>query len=408
MGGTSIQVSDNIQAGIQSRISDMHQRVQGLRDADMYFYNIPVSELKGSSEVVVSGRTMLMLASYGYLGLLGHPRINEAASAAIEKYGSGTHGVRVLAGTLDIHLELERTIADFKNTEEAVTFSSGYVTNLAAISTIVGRRDIVLCDKYNHASIVDGCLLSGAELKRFRHNDMDHLEDLLKRYSDHSTKLVIADAVFSMDGDIINLPEVVELCRKYGAWLMMDEAHSVGVLGKTGRGVEEHFGMQDCVDIKMGTLSKSIPSIGGYIAGSTGLVNLLKHAARGFVFSAAIPPAQAAAAKAAFEVIMDEPDRIERVQQNARIFIDSLQGLGFDTMNSETAIVPVLCGTDEKAYELVRLCQSQDIFVLPVVSPAVPEGLSRLRATVTAGHSRTQIEYALSVLEVAGKQVGLI
>ena len=386
----------------------MHQRVQGLRDADMYFYNMPVSELKGSSEVVISGRTMLMLASYGYLGLLGHPRINKAANDAIEKYGSGTHGVRVLAGTLDIHLELEQTIADFKNSEDAVTFSSGYVTNLAAISTIVGRRDIVLCDKYNHASIVDGCLLSGAELKRFRHNDMDHLEDLLKRYSDRSTKLVIADAVFSMDGDIIDLPAVVELCRKYGAWLMMDEAHSVGVLGKTGRGIEEHFGMPDCVDVKMGTLSKAIPSIGGYIAGRSDLVNLLKHAARGFVFSAAIPPAQAAAAKAAFEVIVDEPDRIKGVQQNARIFIDGLQELGFDTMNSETAIVPVLCRTDEKAYELVRLCQSQDLFVLPVVSPAVPEGLSRLRATVTAGHSKSQIEHALSVLEVAGKQAGLI
>ena len=401
-------MSDKNQPGIQHRIDGMHQRVQGLRDADMYFYNIPVSELKGSSEVVVSGRTMLMLASYGYLGLLGHPRINKAAGDAIEKYGSGTHGVRVLAGTLDIHVELEKTIADFKNMEDAVTFSSGYVTNLAAISTIVGRRDIVLCDKYNHASIVDGCLLSGAELKRFRHNDMDHLEDLLKRYSDRSTKLVIVDAVFSMDGDIINLPALVELCRKYGAWLMMDEAHSVGVLGKTGRGIEEHFGMQDCVDVKMGTLSKTIPSVGGYIAGNSGLVNLLKHAARGYVFSAAIPPAQAAAAKASFEVIIDEPDRIEKVQQNARVFIDGLQAIGFDTMSSETAIVPVLCGTDEKAYELVRLCQSQDIFVLPVVSPAVPEGLSRLRATVTAGHSKTQIEHALSVLEIAGKQVGLI
>ena len=401
-------MSDKIQTGIQNRIDGMHQRVQGLRDADMYFYNIPVSELKGSSEVVVSGRTMLMLASYGYLGLLGHPRINKAAGDAIEKYGSGTNGVRVLAGTLDIHVELEKTIADIKNTEDAVTFSSGYVTNLAAISTIVGRRDIVLCDKYNHASIVDGCLLSGAELKRFRHNDMDHLEDLLKRYSDRSTKLVIVDAVFSMDGDIINLPALVELCRKYGAWLMMDEAHSVGVLGKTGRGIEEHFGMQDCVDVKMGTLSKTIPSVGGYIAGNSGLVNLLKHAARGYVFSAAIPPAQAAAAKASFEVIIDEPDRIEKVQQNARIFIDGLQAIGFDTMSSETAIVPVLCGTDEKAYELVRLCQSQDIFVLPVVSPAVPEGLSRLRATVTAGHSKTQIEHALSVLEIACKQVGLI
>tara|TARA_B100000945_G_scaffold321124_1_gene333990 strand:- start:4020 stop:5213 length:1194 start_codon:yes stop_codon:yes gene_type:complete len=397
-----------MKSGIQNRIDGMLYRVQGMQDSNLYYYNMPISELKGSTEVVVAGRTMLMLASYGYLGLLGHERINQAAAEAVHKYGSGTHGVRILAGTLDLHLELERTIADFKATEDAVTFSSGYVTNLAAISTIVGRKDIVLCDKYNHASIVDGCLLSGAELKRFRHNDMDHLESLLKRYSDRNTKLVIVDAVFSMDGDIIDLPGLVDLCRKYDAWIMMDEAHSVGVLGKTGKGIEEHFGMEDCVDIKMGTLSKTIPSVGGYIAGSSSLVNLLKHAARGFVFSAAIPPAQAAAAKTAFEVIIDEPERIENVQKNANFFIESLKSMGFDTLESETAIVPVICGTDEKAYELVGLCQNEDIFVLPVVSPAVPDGLARLRATVTAGHSEEQIKHALSVLEVAGKQVGLI
>ena len=394
--------------GIDMRIRAMDERVQGLHDRDMYFYNIPVSELKGSAEVVVDGRTMLMLASYGYLGLLGHPRINDNAAAALRKYGTGTHGVRLLAGTLQLHLQLERTIADFKQTEDAVTFSSGYVTNLAAISTLVGRHDMVFCDKYDHASIVDGCLLSGADLKRFRHNDMEHLEMLLRRHADSATKLVIVDAVFSMDGDIIDLPRTVELCRKYDACLMVDEAHSVGVLGKTGRGVEEHFGIQGCVDVKMGTLSKTIPSVGGYIAGSRGLINLMKHAARGFIFSAAIPPAQAAAAKTAFEVILDEPDRIGRVQRNAAQFIRGLRTAGFDTMQSETAIVPVLCGTDEKAYELVRLCQKENIFVLPVVSPAVPDGMARLRATVTAGHSDEQIEHAVSVLEKAGKLVGLI
>ena len=401
-------MSDATENGIQARIRAMDERVQGLRDNDMYFYNKPVSELKGSAEVVIDGRTMLMLASYGYLGLLGHARINAAAAGALQKYGSGTHGVRLLAGTLDLHLELERTIAEFKHAEDAVTFSSGYVTNLAAISTLVGRHDVVFCDKYDHASIVDGCLLSGAELKRFRHNDMEHLETLLRRYADRSTKLVVVDAVFSMDGDIIDLPRTAELCQKYGAQLMMDEAHSVGVLGVSGRGVEEHFGMQDCVDVKMGTLSKTIPSVGGYIAGSRGLINLMKHAARGFIFSAAIPPAQAAAAKVAFEVILDEPARVGRVQRNAAQFMDGLKRAGFDTMQSETAIVPVLCGSDEKAYELVRLCQREDIFVLPVVSPAVPEGMARLRATVTAGHSAAQIERALDVLQKAGKQVGLI
>ncbi len=399
---------DGTDNGIQARIRAMDERVNRLRENDMYFYNMPVSELKGSTEVVIGGRTMLMLASYGYLGLLGHARINAAARAALEKYGSGTHGVRALAGTLELHLDLERTIAGFKHAEDAVTFSSGYVTNLAAISTLVGRHDMVFCDKYDHASIVDGCLLSGAELKRFRHNDMEHLETLLRRHSDRPTKLVIVDAVFSMDGDIIDLPRTAELCQKYGAQLMMDEAHSVGVLGESGRGVEEHFGMHDCVDVKMGTLSKTIPSVGGYIAGSRGLINLLKHAARGFIFSAAIPPAQVAAAKAAFEVILDEPDRILRVQRNAKQFIGGLNRAGFDTMQSETAIVPVLCGTDEKAYKMVRLCQREGIFVLPVVSPAVPEGMARLRATVTAGHTTAQIDRALAVLEAVGKQVGLI
>ena len=401
-------MTDTAENGIQARIRAMDERVQGLRDNDMYFYNMPVSELKGSAEVVIDGRTMLMLASYGYLGLLGHAHINAAAAEALQKYGSGTHGVRLLAGTLDLHLELERTIAEFKHAEDAVTFSSGYVTNLAAISTLVGRHDVVFCDKYDHASIVDGCRLSGAELKRFRHNDMEHLETLLRRHADRATKLVIVDAVFSMDGDIIDLPRTAEICRKYGAQLMMDEAHSVGVLGESGRGVEEHFGMQDCVDVKMGTLSKTIPSVGGYIAGSRGLINLMKHAARGFIFSAAIPPAQAAAAKVAFEVILDEPARVGRVQRNAAQFMDGLKRAGFDTMQSETAIVPVLCGSDEKAYELVRLCQREDIFVLPVVSPAVPEGMARLRATVTAGHTAAQIERAVDVLQKAGKQVGLI
>ncbi|HJN42261.1 MAG TPA: aminotransferase class I/II-fold pyridoxal phosphate-dependent enzyme [Anaerolineales bacterium] len=401
-------MTDTAENGIQARIRAMDERVQGLRDNDMYFYNMPVSELKGSAEVVIDGRTMLMLASYGYLGLLGHAHINAAAAEALQKYGSGTHGVRLLAGTLDLHLELERTIAEFKHAEDAVTFSSGYVTNLAAISTLVGRHDVVFCDKYDHASIVDGCRLSGAELKRFRHNDMEHLETLLRRHADRATKLVIVDAVFSMDGDIIDLPRTAEICRKYGAQLMMDEAHSVGVLGESGRGVEEHFGMQDCVDVKMGTLSKTIPSVGGYIAGSRGLINLMKHAARGFIFSAAIPPAQAAAAKAAFEVLLDEPERVGRVQRNAAQFMDGLKRAGFDTMQSETAIVPVLCGSDEKAYELVRLCQCEDIFVLPVVSPAVPEGMARLRATVTAGHTAAQIERAVDVLQKAGKQVGLI
>jgi 7-keto-8-aminopelargonate synthetase-like enzyme len=273
---------------------------------------------------------------------------------------------------------------------------------------LVGRRDVVICDKLNHASIVDGCLLSGAEFARFRHNDMADLERCLQKADSHATKLVVVDAVFSMDGDIIDLPKTAELCRRYGAWLMVDEAHSLGVLGQTGRGIEEHFGMNGGVDLKMGTLSKTIPSVGGYLAGEKDLISLFRHASRAFIFSAALPPAQAAAAKAALEVILEEPERVEVLRRNTAHFMGGLKQLGFDTMKTETAIVPVLCGADELAFEMVRHCQHDDIFVLPVVSPAVPEGLARLRATVIAGHTPAEIDHALDVFENAGKKAGVI
>ena len=389
-------------------INAMLDRIDGLKEADLYFYNQPIDELKGNARAIVGGREMLMFASYSYLGLLGHPRINAAAKAAIDKYGTGTHGVRLLAGTLALHEELEDTIANFKHAQAAITFSSGYVTNLTAVSTLVGRHDTVICDKLNHASIVDGCLLSGANFTRFKHNDMEDLERALKAASTKGTKLVVVDAVFSMEGDVIDLPRVVALCQKYGAWLMVDEAHSLGMVGKTGRGIEEHFGLGDVVDIKMGTLSKTIPSVGGYLAGRKELIHLFKHASRAFIFSAALPPAQAAAAKAAFEVILDEPERVETLRQNATQFMGGLKQLGFDTMKTSTAIVPVMCGEDERAFQMVQQCQHRDIYVLPVVSPAVPQGQARLRATVTAGHSSQEIERALDVFETAGKEIGII
>jgi 8-amino-7-oxononanoate synthase len=390
------------------RMAVLKQRVQLMRDHDFYFYNQPVEEIRGGARVLVNGRDMSMYASYSYLGLVGHPRINEAAKRAVDKFGTGTHGVRTLAGSLTLHRELEETIADFKHTEDAITYTSGYATNLTAISTLMGRGDYVLSDKLNHASIVDGCMMSGAEFRRFRHNDMDDLEKRLQQIPDGVTKMVVADSVFSMDGDIIDLPRMVELCRKYGAYLMMDEAHSVGVLGKTGRGIEEHFNMVGAIDIKMGTLSKTIPSVGGYIAGKKELIDYLRHGSRAYIFSAALPPAQAGAAMEAFKVILDEPWRMEKLWKNTRQFIDGLKGMGFDTMLTETAIVPVLCGTDERAFALTQACQRQDVFVLPVVSPAVPEGLARLRATVTAAHETDEIQYAMDVIEKAGKEIGII
>ncbi len=393
---------------VTRRVKFFTDRERALREKDLYFYNQPVEEIKGGARVIVKGREMGMYASYGYLGLLGHPRINAAAKAAVDKFGTGTNGVRSLAGSLTIHTELEETISAFKHSEAAITYSSGYSTNLSVISTLMGRGDFVISDKLNHASIVDGCIMSGAEFRRFKHNDMVELERRLQQLPEDVAKLVVADAVFSMDGDVLDLPKTVELCKKYHAWLMIDEAHSVGVLGKTGRGIEEHFGLDDVIDIKMGTLSKTIPSVGGYVAGKKELIQYLRHASRAYIFSAALPPAQVAAANEAFKVILDEPWRIEKVHANARHFIDGLKKAGFDTMLTTTAIVPVLCGTDERAFALTQACQHKDLFILPVVSPAVPEGQSRLRATVTAAHEPEEIDYALGVIEEAGREIGII
>jgi 8-amino-7-oxononanoate synthase len=393
---------------IMQRIRAMGERVTTAKKNNLYFYNQPIKELKGGAKVIVGGREMGMYASYSYLGLIGHPRINAAAKAAVDKFGTGTNGVRSLAGSLTLHTELEETIAQFKHSEAAITYSSGYATNLTVISTLLGRGDYVLSDKLNHASIVDGCLMSGAEFRRYKHNDMADLEHRLQLVPSGVAKLVIADSVFSMDGDVIDLPKVVELCRKYDAWLMIDEAHSLGVLGKTGRGIEEHFGLGDVIDIKMGTLSKTIPSVGGYVAARKELIQYLRHASRAYIFSAALPPAQTAAANEAFKVIQDEPWRVEKLNQNTHQFINGLKGMGFDTMLTSTAIVPVLCGTDEKAFMLTRSCQLNDVFVLPVVSPAVPEGLARLRATVTAAHEPDEIQSAMNVIGKAGKELGII
>jgi glycine C-acetyltransferase len=380
------------------------------REQGVYFYLEETEELLPNGRVRVNGRgEMIMLGGYSYLGLIGHPHINQAAVAAVERYGTGTYGVRLLAGTLDIHAQLERKLADFKKTEAAVTFSSGYVTNVGVISSLLRRGDTVICDKLNHASIVDGCLLSQAKMVRFLHNDMDHLERRLKEANPNGRKLVIVDAVFSMDGDIINLPEVVRLCQKYDAYLMVDEAHSIGVLGATGHGIEEHFDMPaDCIDIKMGTLSKTIPAAGGYAAGSAKLIDFLKHEARGFIFSAALPPASAAAAIAALEVIENEPERVSKLNENYHHFAGKLRQVGFNLLKTETAIVPVICGSLENGVQMAHYCQQRGIFVQAIVAPVVPEGLARLRATVTAVHTAEDLDYCANVIIEGGRELGII
>ena len=393
---------------IRWRIDQMNARVRSAKEQDLYLYLQPADAVNGAY-VTINGRRMLQFASYAYLNLLGHPKIQAAARAALEEFGSGTHGVRILAGTTRLHVELEQKIAQFKRAEDAMALASGYVTNLGTIAALLGRNDVVISDKLNHASIVDGCLLSRSKFVRFEHNDMEALAKALMEAPTNSGKLVVVDAVFSMDGDVINLPEVVRLCRKYDALLMVDEAHSIGVLGETGHGILEHFDMgDDAIDIKMGTLSKTIPAIGGYIAGKSELITYLKHSTRAFIFSAALPPPAAAAAKASFEIIEEEPERIQTLRANVNYFINGLQERGFNTLNSETPIVPIIAGDDERAWMMAKLSQDQDIFVLPVVSPAVPAGTSRLRANVTAGHSLTEIEQAMDVFEEAGKAVGVL
>jgi glycine C-acetyltransferase len=393
---------------VTRRIQALNERLEFHKNIDLYYYNLPVSKLIGGARVIVNGREMGMFASYSYLGLVGHPRINKAAKNAIDQYGTGTHGVRLLAGSLKLHEELEETIAEFKKAEAAVTYTSGYATNFTVISSLLSRGDYVYSDKINHASIVDGCIMSGAKFRRFKHNDIDALERQLEKAPADASKLIVADAVFSMDGDIIDFPKIVEVSKKFNAWLMIDEAHSVGVLGKTGRGIEEHFDLWGSIDIKMGTLSKTIPSAGGYVAGSKELISYLRHTSRAYIFSAALPPGQAAAANEAFKVILDEPWRIEKLNKNTKQFIGGLKSRGFDTLLTETAIVPVLCGEDEAAYAMTRDVQRRDVFVLPVVSPAVPTGLARLRATVLAAHEPEEIEFAMDTIESVGKELGII
>ena len=398
-----------VRDGIDARIDEFVARRAALKSASRYFYLQPTVGRTNHRVLMKDGRDMVQMASYSYLGLIGHPRIEAAAHAAIEEYGTGAGGVRLLTGTTDLHERLEARIASFAKREDACVYSSGYVTNIAIVTGLTGPGDLVLMDKLDHASIVDGCLLSGAKWHTYRHNDMGHLEKLLaKNAGEFGTILVVADSVFSMDGDVMDLPAAKSLCVKYGARLMVDEAHSVGSLGATGHGIEEHFDMVGSIDLKMGTLSKSIPSVGGYLAASHDLVDYQRHMSRPFIFSAALPPAQTAAALAAFDVIEDEPWRVERLHENQRAYAEGLKAQGWDTMASTTCVVPVLVGDEAKTMDLTRMLFDRGIFVCPIVHPAVPKGMDRLRTCLMATHTDEDIAQALDAFAEAGTSLGLI
>ena len=358
-------------------------------------------------EVVVGGRRMIMVGSNNYLGLTNHPEVKAAAVRAIEKYGTGCAGSRFLNGTLDIHEALEAKLARFMRKEAALIFSTGFQTNLGAISALVGRDDAVIIDKQDHASIIDGCRLGFGHVRKFRHNDLRDLERVLAEEA-HRGKLVVVDGVFSMEGDIAPLPEIVALCRTYGARLMVDDAHGIGVLGATGRGTAEHFGLENEVDIIMGTYSKSLASIGGFIAASEPVIHYIKHHARSLIFSASPPPASVAAVSAALDIMEREPERRQRLWSNTRKLREGLQAMGFDTGRSETPIVPVILHNDLQVFRMWKLLHEEGVFVNPVVSPAVPNGRALIRTSVMATHTEEQLDRVLEAFERAGRKLGVI
>lgn len=374
--------------------------------AGFYPYFIPLTGNEGN-EADYRGHRLIMCGSNNYLGLTTHPKVRQAAIEAIEKFGTSCTGSRFLNGTLELHEQLERELAEWVGKEAALVFSTGMQVNLGTISALVGRGDVVILDKDDHASIVDGARLSWGETRRFRHNDMEDLERVLASIPATKGKLVVVDGLFSMGGDIAPLPEIVFLCKKYGARLMVDDAHAMGVLGG-GRGTAAHFGLTDQVDLIMATFSKSFASLGGFIAGDEQVIHYIKHFARSLIFSASIPPANTAAALAALEVMRTEPERIERVNQIGAYMRQKYRELGFNTGNSASPIIPIIIGDDMLTFTFWRLLFENGVFVNPVISPAVPQGSQLLRTSYMATHTEEQLARVLEVFEQVGRQIGVI
>jgi 8-amino-7-oxononanoate synthase len=358
-------------------------------------------------EVIMNGRRMIMVGSNNYLGLTNHPKVKEAAIDAIRKYGTGCAGSRFLNGTLDIHVRLEEKLARFMRKEAALIFSTGFQVNLGVISALVGKDDVVIIDKMDHASIIDGCRLSFGGIRKFRHNDMSELERVLKEYED-TDKLIVVDGVFSMEGDIANLPEIVALSKKYGARLMVDDAHGIGVLGKTGRGTAEHFGLEEEVDLIMGTYSKSLASIGGFISGSADVIHYIKHVARPLIFSASPPPASVASVSAAIDIIENEPERREQLWKNTAKMLNGFKSMGFKVGHSCTPVIPVIVGEDEKAFIMGMMLQEEGVFANVAVTPAVPSGMALIRTSYMATHTDEHLDLVLKAFQKTGRKLGLI
>jgi len=361
------------------------------------------------SEVIVDGKKMIMIGSNNYLGLTGHPKVVEAAINAVKKYGTGCTGSRFLNGTLDIHTELEYRLTKFMKREAVICFTTGHQSNLSALATLIGKNDIVFTDRADHASIVDACRLSFGKVVKYKHNDMDDLERTLRLNADKETgKMIVTDGVFSMEGDIANLPRIVELAEKYNTRVYVDDAHSVGVLGKHGRGTAEHWGLEDKVDITMGTFSKSFASLGGFIATDEPVVDFVKHTARSLIFTASPPPASVATVLACLDIIESEPERLERLWENTRMMHEGYKSLGFDTGQSESPIIPIKIGTDDDCFAFWKLMFDNGIFANPAISPAVPPGEAIIRTSYMATHTKAELEKVLDTFGKLGKQFGII
>jgi 8-amino-7-oxononanoate synthase len=391
----------------------LREEERGIEQAEVvYPYFIPLEENHGP-RVVMEGREIIMVGSNNYLGLTRDPRVQEAAIKAIERFGTSCSGSRFLNGTLELHEELEDRLALFVKKPAALTFTTGYQTNLGSISVMVDKQTIIIADKNTHACVFDGIFLgggfnSGVKLRRYRHGDMDHLERILEGMDPEAPKLIATDGVFSMEGDIADLPRLVELSKRHNARLYVDDAHGVGVIGKTGRGVLEHFDVFEDVDLVTCTFSKSFASLGGFVAGDEDAIDYIKHHSRPLIFSASIPPANIAAALKSLEIIETEPDLIEGLQRKSERMRNDLVSLGFDTGESETPIIPILLGDDTKTFRLWKALFDAGVYTNAVVSPAVPPESSLLRTSIMASHCQEDLDVVLDVFEKTGRRMGII
>lgn len=375
------------------------------------YRKLPVVTGPTGPKCIINGKEVINLSSNNYLGFANDPRLIEAAIKATEKYGAGAGAVRTIVGTLDIHEELEEKLAKFKKTEGVIVFQSGFNCNMGTVSALMTKEDAILSDELNHASIIDGCRLSGAKILKYKHNDMDDLRRTLKEaYESGQYKkfMIVTDGVFSMDGDIAKLPEIVEIAEEFDAFVYVDDAHASGVLGKNGSGSVSHFGLYGRVDVQVGTLSKAIGVVGGYVAGSKELIDWLKHRGRPFLFSTAMTPGAAAAALKAIEILSESSELVDRLWDNAKYFKEKLSALGFDLGKSETPITPVIIGDEAKAMQFSDELFKEGLFAQGIAYPTVPRGKARVRNIVTAAHTKDMLDEAVAIYEKVGKRMGII